>query len=240
MSDSSKGVKRSGFLRAAGLGVAVGALMENSVGAVARAAGGVGPTPAAETPQHAIELLKEGNARFVSGASHCGPLTARVVELEQGQSPFATILGCSDSRVPIETVFDQVPGHLFVVRVAGNFLTDDGLGSIEYGVAVLRTPAILVLGHTKCGAVDATVNFIKDGAAQPGHIQNLIVAIEPAAKAVKGKAGDWVHNAVVQNVKQNVAAMTARSSIVADAVKKGTVAVIGGVYDLGTGKVTIF
>jgi carbonic anhydrase len=239
MSDSSKDVKRSGFLRAAGLGVAAGALMESTVGAVARAAGAA-PPRAAENPPHAIELLKAGNARFVSGASHCGPLTARVVELEQGQAPFATILGCSDSRVPIETVFDQVPGHLFVVRVAGNFVTDDGLGSIEYAVAVLGTPAILVLGHTKCGAVDATVNFVKNGTSQPGHIQSLIVAIEPAAKAVQGHAGDWVHNAVVQNVKQNVAALTARSSIVADAVKKGSVAVVGGVYDLGTGKVTIF
>ncbi|MBV8489154.1 MAG: carbonic anhydrase [Candidatus Eremiobacteraeota bacterium] len=212
-----------------GLGASTGdAIAANGPGA---------PTPAATTPEAGIELLKAGNARFVAGQSHCGPLTARRVELANGQSPFAIILSCSDSRVPVETVFDQMPGNLFSVRVAGNFLNNDGLGSIEYAVAVLKSTLILVLGHSSCGAVEATVAFLKNGAAQPSHIQALITALEPAAKAAKSEPGDWLANAIVENVKQNVAAAPVRSSIVADSVKAGKLGVIGGVYDLKSGVV---
>ncbi|HTU82932.1 MAG TPA: carbonic anhydrase [Candidatus Acidoferrales bacterium] len=203
----------------------------------AGAAGAGGPSPAAETPEAALALLKEGNARFVSGQSKCGPLTARVIELEAGQAPFAIVLGCSDSRVPIETIFDQIPGNVFVVRVAGNFLTTDGLGSIEYGVAALKASLLVVLGHSACGAVKATVDFLKDGNPQPGHIQSLVTAIEPAAKAARSAPGDWLSNAIAENVRQNVHASTARSTIVSDAVNSGKLEVVGAVYELGTGKV---
>ncbi|MBV8149544.1 MAG: carbonic anhydrase, partial [Candidatus Eremiobacteraeota bacterium] len=169
----------------------------------ALAAIGAGPSPAATTPDHALELLREGNARFVAGTSACGPLTARRLELTQGQSPFAIVLGCSDSRVPIETVFDQNPGHIFAVRLAGNFVDENGLGSIEYGVAVLKAPLIVVLGHGSCGAVGATVAFVEEGTSQPGHIQGLVKAIEPAATATKGQPGDWLSNAIAENVKLN-------------------------------------
>jgi len=196
------------------------------------------PPPAAQTALHSLQLLKEGNARFVAGESHFGSLTARRTELTAGQSPFAIVLGCSDSRVPIETVFDQPPGHLFVVRLAGNFVDDNGLASIEYSIAVLGSTLILVLGHSSCGAVDATVRFLRDGTVQPGHIQKLVTAIEPAAAAVKDQPGDWVANAVEENVRLNVAAMTAGSRIIADAVQSGVVRVIGAVYDLRGGKVS--
>ena len=165
-------------------------------------------------------------------------ITARRLELVAGQSPFAIVLGCSDSRVPIETVFDQVPGNLFVVRLAGNFLDENGLASIEYSVALLGSSLIVVLGHSGCGAVDATLQYLRDGTVQPGHIQRLVTAIEPAAIAVRDEEGDWWENAVAANVRQNVATMTQRSAIVAEAVKSGAVRVVGGVYDLHGGKVS--
>jgi carbonic anhydrase len=196
------------------------------------------PPPAASTAEHSLRLLKEGNARFVAGEPHHEGITARRLELVAGQSPFAVVLGCSDSRVPIETVFDQVPGNLFVVRVAGNFLDDNGLASIEYSVKVLGSSLIVVLGHERCGAVDATLQFLKNGTEQPGHIQQLVTAILPAAEAVRGDEGDWWDNAVAENVRLNVEAITARSEIVAAAAKRGTLRVVGGVYDLRGGKVT--
>jgi carbonic anhydrase len=237
MARSSKGVNRGRFLRTTGLGIAMAALADGEASAPAWAAGGPAPTPEASTPHQALDLLKAGNARFVGGHPHCGPQTARRVELTQGQSPFAIVLGCSDSRVPIETVFDQVPGNIFAVRLAGNFVDDNGLGSIEYAIAVLKSSLIVVLGHQACGAVDATVKYVRDGTTQPGHIQGIIEAIAPAAKAVKGHPGDWLANAIAQNVKNNVAAIPARSSIAGEAVKSGRVQVIGGIYDLHSGKV---
>ncbi len=196
------------------------------------------PLPAASTAEQSLQLLKEGNARFVAGESHYEGITARRLELVAGQSPFAIVLGCSDSRVPIETVFDQIPGNLFVVRLAGNFLDDNGLASIEYSVAVLGSSLIVVLGHSGCGAVDATLQYLRNGTVQPGHIQRLVAAIEPAAAAVRDEDGDWWDNAVAENVRLNVEVMTARSAIVAGAVAAGAVRVVGGVYDLHGGKVT--
>ncbi len=187
----------------------------------------------------ALHELMAGNARFVAGKPTCPPLTARRLELAHGQSPFAIIVSCSDSRVPVETVFDQIPGNVFGVRVAGNFVDDHGLGSIEYSVAVLKSSLILVLGHTSCGAIKATVQYAKDGKAQPSHIQGLVDALLPAAKSSKGSAGDWVHNATVQNVKMNAASLHTRSSIVAKAVEANTLSIAAGMYDLQSGRVTI-
>lgn len=206
----------------------------------ALAAGGPAPSPAASTPERALALLEEGNARFIAGKSQCGPLTARRLELTSGQSPFAALLGCSDSRVPLETIFDQGPGHLFVVRLAGNFLTSDGIGTLEYGVAALHTPLIVILGHSSCGAVDATVKYVESGKTQPGHIMDLVQAIEPAAKSTKGQPGNWLENAIERNVRDNVASLPGRSTIVADAVNAKSVRIVGGVYDLHTGKVNFF
>lgn len=195
--------------------------------------------PPPVTPDEGLRRLLAGNERFADDRSECRALSARRVELAQGQSPFAIVLSCSDSRVPVETVFDQMPGNIFSVRVAGNFLTGDGLGSIEYSIAVLQSTLILVLGHTSCGAVKAAVEYVKDGAKQPGSIQRLVDAVAPAAKAAKPMPGDWPHNATVRNVEDNVAALPAQSSIVAGAVKSGKLGIFGGVYDLHSGKVTI-
>ena len=236
MAHPSNSVGRGRFLRSTGLGIAMAALVESELKQPALAAGG-GPAPAATNPDEALSLLKAGNQRFAAGKSTCGPLTARRMELVQGQSPFAIVLSCSDSRVPVETVFDQMPGHIFGVRVAGNFADDNGLGSMEYAVAVLKSSLILVLGHTSCGAVDATVKFVDDGTTQPGHIQGLVKAIAPAVQSVKGKPGNALDNAIVANVQANVAAIPQLSEIVAGAVGGGKLRVVGGVYELHTGMV---
>jgi carbonic anhydrase len=187
----------------------------------------------------ALATLMDGNARFVADRAACPPLTARRLEIAQGQSPFAIIVSCSDSRVPVETIFDQVPGNIFGIRVAGNFVDDHGLGSIEYSVASFASSLILVLGHTDCGAVKATVKYVKEGTTQPSHIQSLLVAIAPAVKASKHLAGDWVANATVQNVHDNIAGLPGRSPIVHDALQSGKLAIAGGVYDLHSGHVSI-
>lgn len=192
---------------------------------------------AASSPSEALALLRAGNERFVADKPLTAPLTPLVAELANGQNPFAIILGCSDSRVPVETVFDQPPGNVFTVRVAGNFLNADNYGSIEYAVAVLKAKLVVVLGHSKCGAVAAAVAFAKQGTTQPGHIQDLVTALAPAAEAARGRAGDWIANAVRENVHRNVIAMTSGSTIIADAVRAGDVEVKGGVYDLHTGRV---
>jgi carbonic anhydrase len=228
-------VDRGRFLRSAGIGIAMAAI--TNANQPAWAAGGAAPPSAASTPEEALDLLKAGNARFAAGHPVCGPLTARRTELTQGQSPFAIVLGCSDSRVPIETIFDQMPGNIFVVRVAGNFVDEHGLGSIEYGVAELKASMVLVLGHESCGAVSATVRFLQDGTRQPGHIQSLVTAIEPAAKAAKDEPGDWLSNAIEENVELNVKALRQQSTILDEAATSGRLRIVGGVYNLHTGGV---
>jgi len=126
----------------------------------------------------------EGNARYVSGQLTERDFSAGRVARTQGQKPFAAILGCADSRVAPELAFDQGPGELFVVRVAGNFVTPDGLGSLEYGAAVLGTKVIMVLGHTSCGAIGATIGALQNGNTLPGHIAGLVTAMKPGIEAV--------------------------------------------------------
>jgi carbonic anhydrase len=224
---------RRTFLLEAGTGLALATAPQ----AVAAAAG------MSDGAKSALKTLLEGNARFVADKAACPPLTTRRIELAQGQKPFAIIVSCSDSRVPVEIIFDQAPGNIFGIRIAGNFVDEHGLGSIEYSVASFASSLILVLGHTECGAVKATVGYLKDGTAQPSHIQTLIAAIAPAAKEAKSMlgdaAGDWVSNATIQNVHENIANLTARSPIVAGAVKDGKLSIAGGIYDLHSGKVTI-
>jgi carbonic anhydrase len=190
--------------------------------------------------QDALKNLMEGNLRFAADM----PITPhsrmeRVRELASGQSPFATVLGCSDSRVPVEIIFDHEPGDIFVVRLAGNFLTDAALGSIEYAVAVLKSPLVMVLGHTSCGAVKAAIDYVKTGKTLPGQMQSLASALASAAKASEHASGDWWHNAVVENVRMNAEHLRSLDPILSEAVRKGQVEVVGAVYDLSSGKVTL-
>ena len=229
MNDTPNSISRKALLTA-GAGLAAMALDAGPLRLSALAASGGGNAH--------LTALMAGNARFVAGTPQCVAATARRTELANGQAPFAAVLGCSDSRVPVETIFDHDPGDVFVVRVAGNFVTDTGLGSLEYAVAVLKSELIIVLGHSSCGAVKAATQAFK-GETFPGHIQGLATAIEPAAQATKGQAGDWVANATTENVRMNAHALLAQSSILSEAHAAGKITIVGAVYDLHTGKVNL-
>ncbi|HTV92784.1 MAG TPA: carbonic anhydrase [Verrucomicrobiae bacterium] len=203
----------------------------------ATASASAAPVPVqAYNASGALDALMAGNARFVADKAVCPPLTARRLELAEGQSPFAIIVSCSDSRVPVETVFDQIPGNIFGIRIAGNFMDRGGVGSIEYAVAVLKSPLILVLGHSECGAVKAALAYAKDSSAtQPGDIQYLVESIAPGIK----NATSSLNAAIAANVRTEMHRLRAMSSIVSDAVTTGKAEIAGGVYDLHSGHVTL-
>jgi carbonic anhydrase len=189
-------------------------------------------------PKYHLEDLMAGNARYVAGKPVGQMATARRAELAASQAPFATILSCSDSRVPVETVFDHGPGDIFVIRVAGNFVNDDGLASIEFAVELLKSPLILVLGHSGCGAISAAIDARK-GATFAGHIGRLADAVAPAVETTRDAGADWHAAAVAQNVRDAVRALTERSAILANAVRDGNLLIVGAVYDLHTGTVNL-
>ncbi|GEP56031.1 carbonic anhydrase [Reyranella soli] len=196
------------------------------------------PARAADTPDAALKLLLDGNARYVSNQMNERDFSAGRAARTLGQAPFAAILGCADSRVAPELAFDQAPGDLFVVRVAGNFMTPDGLASLEYGAAVLGTKVIMVLGHTNCGAINATVAALQKGNDLPGHIGDLVRAMKPGVEpALKQPGDDLAQRAVLANVRYNVQRLLEAKPILADMVAAKKLSVVGGVYDLATGKV---
>jgi len=157
--------------------------------------------------------------------------------LAGGQNPFAAILSCADSRIAPEYAFDSGRGDLFVCRVAGNFANEDTVASMEYAIAVLNVPLILVLGHGSCGAVDATIKSLKDDKPLPGHMPSLVTAIAPAVKAVSQASGNMLDNAIRQNVVDNVAKLKGATPILNAAVDQNKLKVVGGVYRLSDGKV---
>ncbi|HEY3659944.1 MAG TPA: carbonic anhydrase, partial [Candidatus Udaeobacter sp.] len=159
----------------------------------------------------------------------------RRTELANVQHPFAVIVSCSDSRVPPEIVFDQGLGDLFIVRVAGNVMNDEGLGSIEYAVDHLGSRLILVLGHQRCGAVDAAKQTIAAKGKAPGHIQSLVTAIKPAVEAT---AKDDLDTTIKVNVKNVVQGLRSSTPILKTEVDSGKIQVVGGYYSLDTGAVT--
>jgi carbonic anhydrase len=185
------------------------------------------------TGDSALSELMAGNERYIAGKITSFPEDLKILKEKTvaKQEPFAAVLSCADSRVPVEIIFDQSIGHLFVARVAGNMVTPEIMGSLEYGVAVLGVKAILVMGHTNCGAISAAVQAKE----VPGQISVLYQHLMPGIRKA--------HGDVVQAVKLN-AAFQARlvresSTVIAKAVKEDGVRVVGGVYDLGTGRVTV-
>ena len=195
---------------------------------------------AADTPDAALNLLIEGNARYVANQTRERDFSAGRASRTQGQAPFAAILGCADSRIAPELAFDQGPGDLFVVRVAGNFVTPDGLASLEFGAAVLRTKLIMVLGHNSCGAVSATVTALQKGNTLPGHIADLVRAMKPGIEPVLKQSGDDLQQrAVIANVRYNARRLQHAKPILAEMIAKNEVRVVGAIYDLATGKVTL-
>lgn len=189
-----------------------------------------------ESKDSQIRLL-EGNKRYINSQQFKSrKLSDRRTETAQTQKPFAAILSCSDSRVPPEVIFDQGIGDLFVIRLAGNVLSDEGLASLEYAVEHLGVTYIMVLGHERCGAVNATV---KGGPSHPGHLESLIKAIKPAVEESKDKPGDILDNAVKSNVSMVVKQLNSSEPVLKEFVKKGNLKIVGARYDLDDGKVEI-
>jgi carbonic anhydrase len=190
-----------------------------------------------------LRQLREGNKRFVEGKlEHPSRKPEDFRSLAEGQAPHAVILGCADSRVPPELLFDQRVGDLFVVRVAGNVVLDAGAavkGSVEYAVAVLNVPLVLVLGHSNCGAVEAALKRAGGGEAPPGAIKDLVGLIQAAADKVKDRPGDKLSNAIRANVEMGVERLRTLRPVLAERVKQGRLKVVGAVYDLRTGRVEV-
>jgi carbonic anhydrase len=195
------------------------------------------PLPAraqsALTPDAALAELMDGNKRFTSGrlTSHEHDLAILKQHTEEKQEPFAAVLSCADSRVPVELVFDQTIGHIFVTRVAGNVITPEIIGSLEYGAAVLGTKVILVMGHSNCGAVKAAIQ----GKDVPGQISALFPHIQPAID----QAGSDLVAATKANAKGQATLLRESSTVISGMVKSGSVKVVAGYYDLGSGSVTL-
>lgn len=239
---SSNTTDRRGFLRIAGIGTSAlllaGALPDRL--ALAAEKTSTPPKPQnAINPDQALQRLLAGNERYVSGNSDTHDFKDEREALVSGQNPFVAVLSCSDSRIAPEYAFDTARGDLFAIRVAGNFVTDEGLASLEYAVAVLGAPLILVLGHESCGAVDAGIKALKDHTVFPGHIPKLTEALKPSIEKVVNQPGDLLANATAQSVKDSVQRLKGATPLITDALGKGTVKIVGGVYRLATGKVEL-
>ncbi|MGX1098337.1 carbonic anhydrase [Amorphus sp. MBR-141] len=228
-----------------------GLLGAGAFAVTAAAAGGLVLPAAAQTasstqapndisPDEALKRLMDGNARYAANTPQNKDFSVGRDARSSAQYPFCGLLSCADSRVSPELAFDQGPGELFVVRVAGNFVDVSGLASIEYGVAVLGIPLLVVLGHSNCGAIDATIKVIQTGAELPGHIPSLIDALKPGVqKALDTTPADPLVAATAENVRYNVEKLKTATPIVAEAVSSGKVKVVGGVYNIATGKVDL-
>ncbi len=193
---------------------------------------------AAKEPADPLARLLEGNARFVAGAAvRYAPLPERRAEVAKTQHPFAIVLGCADSRVGPEQLFDRTIGDLFVVRVAGNIADAALIGSLEYGAEHLHVPLLVVLGHERCGAVSAAV----EGGEAPGHIGALVHAIAPAVAEARSRkeTGDLVDDSVRANVRLVVAQLRQESPLLAELEHAGKLKIVGARYDLDTGEITL-
>lgn len=226
-------VSRRGFLKLVG-GATAGLALS---GRALFAAGEIPKPQNVLSPDEALARLKRGNERYVDGVMKRHDFGVERGVLAGGQNPFAGILSCADSRIAPEYAFDSGRGDLFVVRVAGNFAEEDGIASFEYAVQFLGTPLLVVLGHDKCGAVDAAIKTVKDGAELPGHLPHLVDHIAPAVRTAMGEPGDLLANAIRENVLLNVQKLQSASPILSDAVGQGKIKVVGGIYKLKDGRV---
>ena len=190
------------------------------------------------TPQDALQRLLDGNKRFTADQNASRDLLQQVEETSGGQFPFAAVLGCIDSRVPVEVVFDQGVGDIFSARVAGNIVNEDILGSLEYACKVAGSKLILVLGHTKCGAVTAACKNV-----ELGNITALLSKIKPAVDIVIKEDAEVNDSSIeqvsLQNIKQSIANLHNQSPILKEMVEKGEILIKGAVYDVASGKVSL-
>ncbi len=197
---------------------------------------------AAITPAKALEMLKQGNGRFVSGKNMARDFLAQVKQTANGQFPFAAVVSCLDSRIPLAIVFDRGIGDLFVARVAGNFVNDDILGSLEFATKLAGAKLILVMGHTECGAVKGACD-----AAQLGLLTATLANINPAVRAVQGdhtprnsRNPKFVQAVAEMNVKLTMQTLRDRSVVLREMIDKGQIDLIGAMYDVSSGKVSFY
>jgi carbonic anhydrase len=194
------------------------------------------------TPQRALELLKQGNKRFVNNLKYNRNLLEQANETSEGQYPFAVILSCIDSRTSAELIFDQGLGDIFSVRIAGNVINEDILGSMEFGCKVAGSKIIVVLGHTKCGAVKGACDHV-----EMGNLTALLAKIQPAVAAESttkenrnSSNADFVDNVTSINVRQVVKSIVARSPILASLIEIGQIGIVGGMHNIETGEVLFY
>ena len=233
---------RRNFLTGA---AAIGAASLAGAGASAAAPARTAPTKGGKTaltPDQALDLLKEGNRKFLTDSPVRSAVgRARRLEIAQSQAPFAAYVTCSDSRVPPELLFGRGLGELFIIRNAGNTVDTVALGSIEYAVAVLGVPLVVVMGHERCGAVAAAAQVVKENATFPGSIGRMIEPIIPAVLRAQGRPGDLVENSIRENVRRVANQLrTATDPLLLEPQRTGKLKVVGAYYDLDTGTVDFF
>jgi carbonic anhydrase len=194
------------------------------------------------TPQTALQILKEGNERFIKNLKANRNLLQQVNETSNGQFPFATILSCIDSRTSAELIFDQGLGDVFSIRIAGNILNEDILGSMEFATKVVGTKVLVVLGHTKCGAIVGACNHV-----EMGNLTTLLNKIQPAIFNEKtvtenrdGSNINFVNKVTELNVQLTIERVRRESPIIAELEQKGEIIIVGGLYDVETGDVTFY
>jgi carbonic anhydrase len=192
------------------------------------------------TPDEALALLMEGNDRYRDETLAPRDYSAAGIARVEEHAPIAAILGCGDARVGAELIFDRGPGDLFMVRVAGNFLSDYGLASMEYCVAFLNVPLLMVLGHTHCGAVTSAVRVVQEKIDLPGRLFVLIDALEPSVlHAQMIDPDDLLRAATEENVRRQVRRLRTISPVINEARQAGRVAIVGAIYDMETGRVSL-
>ena len=186
-----------------------------------------------------LRELLEGNDRYRSGETRAYGLPIDRDVLVEAQRPIAAVLSCSDSRVVCEHLFDQGPGRLFVVRVAGNFLNADGLASIEFAVEFLGVRLVVVLGHSSCGAIAAAIETLREGTEFPGRLPGLVSEIQEPVIRCQGLNGDLLSNAVHENVRMTVERLAAAEAVIGRSLRSRAIRVVGGIFDLSTGVVSV-
>jgi len=191
------------------------------------------------TPEQALQMLKDGNLRFQDNQGQEHPYLSQVEATSGSQQPFAVVLGCIDSRVPPEVIFDLGIGDIFSIRIAGNFVNDDILGSMEFAAKVVGSKHFLVLGHTSCGAVQGAYQNV-----ELGNLTGLLEKIKPAVDTVKNQSEPGaeldINEIAQENVRLTIEEIKSRSPILKEMIENGEIGLSGGMYDVSSGKVTFF
>jgi carbonic anhydrase len=236
MNDSENYYSKRRFIRhgltLAGMTFAWGALRSSGWTQPAESGPSVGP-------DEALAELLAGNKRYMTGENVHHDFGPERSALAQSQRPFAIILGCADSRVSPELALDQTRGRLFVVRLAGNFVDDNGLASIEYGASVLGASLIMVLGHDQCGALKAAVDVVTKNAQLPGHLPKLIAHLRAPVEKAQKQAGSLLDNAIRENVLLNVETLRNSKPVISELIAGNRLRIVGGLYDLASGRVVV-